>query len=182
MRSGHRKCCIFLLSLACACCRSQPAPPAAWTGASSAQQHASTHLEVGATSACGAVVAARAFYQNSTVLTAHINCSGDIGSEAFRGSALRSVRIGSAVTGIGAHAFRSCNHLHTAVIDSSGAGLSQGWIFAENAALVSVEIGHQVTGQIGTFAFYGCSSLASVTIGSSVSGVHQYAFHQLNMA
>ena len=43
--------------------------------------------------------------------------------------------------------------------------------FRECSSLVSVEIGHQVTGQIGTFALYGCSSLASVTIGSSVTGV-----------
>ena len=115
---------------------------------------------------------------------------------------LTSVTIGNSVTSIGSGAFDSCSGLTSVTINSNsiisntssesnlknifgsqvksyiiGDGVTHigSYAFYNCSGLTSVTIGNSVT-SIGSGAFYGCSGLTSVTIPNSVTKIGSYAF------
>jgi hypothetical protein len=104
-----------------------------------------------------------------------------IGEYAFyECSSLTSITIPNSVTGIGEGAFYECSSLTSVTINSdaivnkahtSSSNLSN--IFGSQ--VTKYIIGDNVKG-IGEYAFYGCSSLKSITIPNSVKSIGEYAF------
>ena len=113
-----------------------------------------------------------------------------IGNHAFyECSSLTSVTIPDSVTSIGDHAFRYCDSLTSVYISdiaawcgidfggSSANPLSYAHNLYLNGKLVTdLTIPDSVT-SIGSYAFYGCSSLTSITIPDSVTSIGSYAFY-----
>ncbi len=133
-----------------------------------------------------------AFYGCSSLASVTIgNSVTSIGNYAFNGcSSLTSVTIGDSVTSIGSSAFSGCtienakipafaasyiinNKLKTLEI-TSGESIGS-YAFYNCSSLTSVTIGNSVT-SIGMDAFSHCSSLTSVTIGNSVTSIGDQAF------
>ena len=111
----------------------------------------------------------------------HPNSVTYIGYYAFQGcSALTSVAIGNSVTYIGEYAFRYCFSL-TSVTLNSNAIASEGYDFTYNlwnifgSQVTEYNIGDDVT-SIGSYAFYSCTGLISVTIPNSVTSIGSSAF------
>ena len=114
------------------------------------------------------------------------NSVTSIGGYAFDGcSSLTSVTIPNSVTSIGESAFSDCSSL-TSVTINSDAIVNKTytyydefyWVNLSNifgSQVVNYIIGDDVKG-IGEYAFYGCSSIASVTIPNSVTKIGDYAF------
>ena len=114
------------------------------------------------------------------------NSVTSIGNRAFDGcSSLTSITIPNSVTSIGESAFYDCSSL-TSVTINSDAIVNKTytyydefyWVNLSNifgSQVVNYIIGDAVKG-IGEYAFYGCSSIASVTIPNSVTKIGDYAF------
>ena len=114
------------------------------------------------------------------------NSVTSIGYNAFTScSGLTSVTIGNSVTSIGMGAFYGCK---IASINFTGtmeewcykswypSEISSGYQLLMNGVLQeNVIIPNSVT-SIGEYAFYGCGSLTSVTLGTSVKVIEEYAF------
>ena len=113
-----------------------------------------------------------------------------IGSYAFNGcSKLTSVTIGNSVTSIGSYAFNGCYSL----TKTNYTGDIAGWcnikfgsgsanpmycshdFYINDQEIKDLVIPNNVT-SIGSYAFYGCSSLTSVTIPNSVTSIGSLAF------
>jgi hypothetical protein len=121
-----------------------------------------------------------------------------IGTNAFAGSSLTSVKIPGSVTNIGNYAFEFCAHLAGLTISNGVAGIGQS-VFLGCAKLMRVVIPGSVTSlgkeafygcshltnaiiggvgnSIGEDAFEGCSSLTNILIGGSVTSIKGYAFY-----
>ena len=114
-----------------------------------------------------------------------------IGKSTFRGcSALTNISIPDRVTSIGGSAFRGCNRLKSITLPFIGNiknGTSNtyfGYIFgansySDNSKYVPTTLKTVVlTGgsSIGSSAFYGCSSLTSISIPGGVTGIGSSAF------
>ena len=111
-----------------------------------------------------------------------------IGDSAFSDcSSLTSVTIPEGVTSIGNSAFNGCSSLMNIEVDADNAFYYSldGVLFdKEQTTLVRYPeakegnyiIPDSVT-SIGDYAFYGCDSLTSVTIGDSVTSIGKYAFY-----
>ena len=109
-----------------------------------------------------------------------------IGNGAFDGcSGLTSITIPSSVTSIGRSAFYECGGLKSITVEkgnkyyhSAGNCLietaSKTLIAGSNNSIIPTD--GSVT-SIGSWAFYGCSSLTSVTIPNSVTSIGDYAFY-----
>ncbi len=113
-----------------------------------------------------------------------------IGTRAFYGcTSLASVIIGNSVTSIGDDAFKGCTSLESITVAGSNTTYS-----SENGVLfnkaktrliqypagktsVSYTLPDSVT-SIESYAFYGCTSLASVTIPDSVTSIEGHAFRE----
>lgn len=89
-------------------------------------------------------------------------------------SQLKSVSLGSGLTGIGLGAFSNCSALTGIVIPDSVTSLADSAFFG-CTGLSSVTIGKGVT-QIGSQAFQNCTGLTSVILGSGVSNIGSKAF------
>ncbi|MCM1043789.1 MAG: leucine-rich repeat domain-containing protein, partial [Corallococcus sp.] len=115
----------------------------------------------------------------------------EIPGYAFRGCrGLTSVTIGSGVTGIGIDAFYGCSGLTTVTIPDSVTNVGSNTFSGcpietatmpakaissiKNSALKTVVL---TSGYIDKYAFRGCSTLTSVTIGSGVTGIGIDAFY-----
>ena len=117
------------------------------------------------------------------------NSVTSIGNSAFNGcSSLTSVTIGNGVTSIKSYTFIGCSSLtsvnYLGTIDQwakiefndSGANpLSYAHNLYINNQLVT-EANLTTATKISVYAFYGCSSLTSVTIGNSVTSIENFAF------
>ena len=120
------------------------------------------------------------------------NSVTSIGSSAFSGcSELKSVTIGNSVTSIGSAAFYRCSGLKEVHITDLSAWCSIGFadgvvhsnplyyahnLYINNELATELVIPDDVT-NIGSSAFYGCSSLTSVTIPNSVTSIEYSAFY-----
>ena len=114
----------------------------------------------------------------SAVIPDYITC---IGSRAFYGcSKLTSATIGESVTSIGKEAFYGCSSL-TSVTINSDAIVSKNYSSDSNIShMFGIRVKEYIIGEsvknIGSYAFYNCSSLTSVTIGESVKSIGGAAF------
>ena len=100
----------------------------------------------------------------------------DIGNNAFKSTGLTSINIPNNVTNIGNEAFRNCLNLESVTIERAVIGTSA---FYGCTTLTTVTIGNSVP-KIGNSAFSGCTTLNSVTIGSSVNEIGSSAFYSCN--
>ena len=112
------------------------------------------------------------------------NSVTSIGDYAFAYcSSLTSVTIGDGVTKIGDYAFYGCTgeliinsktlvEKHSSRYDCPTNSYS-GWLYGNK--FTKLTIGDNIT-TIGRYAFYDCSSLASITIPNSVTKIESYAF------
>jgi len=92
---------------------------------------------------------------------------------------LTSVTIPSTITNLGAGTFYLCTSLESVSIPdltnlSGGATVSLDGTFFDCAALTNVSLGRGV--DLGALAFWGCSSLRSVTLPETVTGIPDGAF------
>ena len=96
-----------------------------------------------------------------------------IGSQAFYGcSSLTSITIPNSVTSIGNSAFEGCTSLP---VEDNLRYADTYLVEAVDETLSTYSI-KEGTKWIGSYAFYSCSSLASVTIPNSVTSIGEYAF------
>ena len=98
-----------------------------------------------------------------------------IGSGAFSGSSIRSVRIPDSVTSIGDYAFSSCVNLGSIRIPEGVISVGE-YAFSGCTSLQRVDIPNSMLG-IGGYAFQGCQNLRSAHISSDInygSGVYAY--------
>jgi hypothetical protein len=108
------------------------------------------------------------------VNTRILNSVTSIGSLAFSGSGLRSIKIPNSVTNIGGGAFFNCYSLRSVTIGNNVTIIGNG-AFQYCISLSSIEIPNSVI-NIGEYAFMDCSGLSSVTIGNNVTIIEEGAF------
>ena len=113
------------------------------------------------------------------------NSVTSIGSCAFKGcSSLTSINIPNSVTYISSYAFDGCSSLSSITVDTNNPVYDSrdncnAIISTINNMLIvgcqNTTIPNSVT-SIGSYAFYGCSSLTSINIPNSVTSIGSYAF------
>ena len=114
-----------------------------------------------------------------------------ISSYAFSGcTTLKTVTIPESVTSIGEYAFKSCNSLEAVYYNgdlTSWLGISFGnenanpcrnrtALYIQNELVTDLSISADIE-SIGSYAFYGCTSIESVTIGNNVTSIGREAFY-----
>ena len=115
-----------------------------------------------------------AFSGCTALQEATIDNKGVIGSYAFSGSGVKTLTIGTNVTGISGGAFQSCASLKTAVLGDSIAYIGSD-AFYGCRSLKSIDIPDATT-TLGSYAFQNCTSLNTARIGSGLAKIDNYTF------
>ena len=97
----------------------------------------------------------------------------DMKGMQFAGTPLISIEIGNGITYIGEYTFEDCRDLTSVIIR---AGEISNYAFYGCTGLTDITIGSSVT-EIGDYAFSYCSSLTSITIPDSVTTIGDNAFY-----
>lgn len=120
-----------------------------------------------------------AFVNNHSLTTVTFTSTSSlktIGNYAFEGcNVLSSIIIPRSVTTVGDRAFALCTSLISAIIEDGASFSIPYGIFYGCTSLASLTIGNGVT-SIGIRAFNGCSSLTSITLPNSVTSIGDNAF------
>ena len=128
-----------------------------------------------------------AFYGCASLTSIEIpNSVISIADNAFYGcGSLTSIEIPNSVVSLGTNPFAGCFGLEQIIVDSENVYYDS----RENCnAIINTSSNELVTGcknsvilsfvtSIGNYAFYGCSSLASIEISNSVTSIGDYAFY-----
>ena len=107
---------------------------------------------------------------NTTIVS--INNKGAVGSEAFYGSGLTALEVGTNVTEIDSSAFENCANLMTAKLHNHGVIRSKAFY---KSGLNALEVGTEIT-EIGSSAFMNCAKLKTANLqnqGSIGTGAFQ---------
>ena len=110
------------------------------------------------------------------------NSVTSIGNYAFYDcSGLTSVTIGNSVTSIGDNAFDNCTSLTSVTLNSLAIASKTYASYFNLQKIFGFQVTEYIIGNsvtsIGDYAFYGCSSLTSVTIPNSVTSIGSNAFY-----
>ena len=104
----------------------------------------------------------------STVIPANTT---EIGRNAFNGSQIQSVHIGSGIKTIGVYAFQNCLQLETVTIDDGLRSIND-CAFLNCRELNSIQLPESLE-DIGFQAFRYCTSLTTVTLPSKIGGLSE---------
>jgi hypothetical protein len=99
-----------------------------------------------------------------------------IGDNAFKNTNIKSVKIQSNITSIGAYAFAGCTTLSSITIPNSVKSIGS-HAFYKCTALTKVEIPKSVT-VISDRLFQGCTALTDITLPDTVATIEEAAFAQ----
>ncbi|MCD8041188.1 MAG: leucine-rich repeat protein [Clostridia bacterium] len=131
------------------------------------------------------------YYIPSTLTTVTVTGGNILYGAFYNCASLTSVTIGESVTSIGKCAFSGCSSLVSITLPFVGSSAENatytnfGWIFGASSysynsscVLANLKTVIITSGtSIGAYAFYNCTSLESVTIGSGVTSIGAYAFY-----
>ncbi len=152
---------------------------------------AATEIEIASTVQGYAVTAIKekVFREKSNLMSVDIpDGVTEIGERAFeRCISLRDVTIGDGVISIGEYAFYNCYNLRSITVGEENTvykSIDGNLYSKDEKTLIQYAVGKSETTfkipgsvtSIGSYAFYGCRNLTSITIGDSVTMIGRYAF------
>lgn len=111
--------------------------------------------------------------QNITEISFPENAA-EIGSAAFRNSALKRVNIGENIKTIGIYAFADCTALNEAVLSAGADNISAG-MFYGCSSLTEITLPDNII-KINERAFAGCTALSNITLPDSLEEIGIYVF------
>jgi hypothetical protein len=121
-------------------------------------------------------IADNAFMNNMNVIGLSILAPiQTIGTNAFKGSGIRTINLPAGLTSLGNSAFENCVNLTTVTLPTGAITLGN-YCFSGCSALTSVNITTDIT-SIPIYCFNGCSNLPSINLHSGITSIGTYAFN-----
>ena len=116
-------------------------------------------------------------YQNSYINNVDVSSSGAVGERAFYGCTRITRATLSNKGSIGNYAFSDCTLLAEANVNNAGSIYT--YAFSGCTQLAEANVNN--AGTIGTYAFNGCTGMQTLSIGSDVTNISDYAFYNCGM-
>ena len=121
-----------------------------------------------------------AFY-GTKISTFDFSKVSSIGENAFRKTALTSVKLSNTLVSVGKYAFADCENLTAFDFNDAGFDIPSG-LFSGCTKLSLIQKADNLT-SIGSYAFSNCSSLTNIDfIGDKVNYIYEYAFENCSNA